>query len=97
MAMKATAATTMPAIAPRDRLFPLSVDEDGLAIVNAPVFVGAELLLVDVIYRQTCSTLAVIGDVAKNVIPKSFTRTNSSPNPSIASKSGVKVTITIPV
>jgi hypothetical protein len=47
--MKATAATTMPAIAPLDRLFPLLVDEDGLAVAVAPVFVDAELLLVDVI------------------------------------------------
>jgi hypothetical protein len=75
--MKATAATRMPTIAFGDRLFPLLVDEDGLVIVVAPVFVDTELLVVDIlvvnvlvvdaIYRQTCSTLAVIESVAKIV------------------------------
>jgi hypothetical protein len=75
--MKATAATKMPTIAFGDRLFPLLVDEDGLVIVVAPVFVDTELLVVDilvvnvlvvdVIYRQTCSTLAVIESVTKIV------------------------------
>jgi hypothetical protein len=75
--MKATAATKMPTIAFGDRLFPLLVDEDGLVIVVAPVFVDTELLVVDilvvnvlvvdVIYRQTCSTLAVTESVTKIV------------------------------
>ena len=62
MKMKATAATTMPAIAPLDRPLPLVVcagvevgDGDELVVaivalvVVVPVFAGAEVLLVDVI------------------------------------------------
>lgn len=56
MTMKATAATTMPPIAPLDRLLPPVLcagvevaDEDGLVVAVAPAFVDVELLLVDVI------------------------------------------------
>lgn len=49
MTMKVTTATTMPAIVPPDKLFPLLLDEDGVAVAVVAALVDTELLLVDVI------------------------------------------------
>jgi hypothetical protein len=61
--MKATAATKMPTIAFGDRLFPLLVDEDGLVIVVAPVFVDTELLVVDILVVNVLVVDVLLVDV----------------------------------